>query len=165
MTSVATSRYAVVTQPTPNISGCNAARPLPFNAMVIAKGATERRVECVWRDGMAIAVTRVETVEVSPLSAWYLEPGSAVAGRDRGPGRAGSSQRPRAASNAAPWCPRRSELGSNRDEIGWRDLVDFYARHRCQTYRFPSSYRAFKSDGERAIPVVGARACDAFPRR
>jgi hypothetical protein len=44
--------------------------------------------------------------------------------------------------------------GMDRGDIAWRDLVDFYARHRCQSYPFPSSYRALKSDGERAIPAV-----------
>jgi hypothetical protein len=45
--------------------------------------------------------------------------------------------------------------GIDRGDIGWRDLVDFYSRHRCQTYQFPPSYRALKSDGERALPAVG----------
>ncbi len=47
--------------------------------------------------------------------------------------------------------------GIERHEISWRDLVDFYARHRCQTYQFPTSYRALTSDGERPIPAVDAR--------
>jgi len=46
--------------------------------------------------------------------------------------------------------------GLDKGDIGWRDLADFYARHRCQTYQFPSSYRAFKSDGERGLPAVDA---------
>jgi hypothetical protein len=46
--------------------------------------------------------------------------------------------------------------GLEQGQIGWRDLVDFYARHRCPTYRFPSSYRAFRSDGERQVPDIAA---------
>jgi len=43
--------------------------------------------------------------------------------------------------------------GLERGEIGWRDLVDFYARHRCQTYQFPLTYRAFNRDNERTVPA------------
>ena len=46
--------------------------------------------------------------------------------------------------------------GLERGEIGWRDLVDFYARHRCQTYQFPISYRAFSAEGAMRLPVADA---------
>ena len=35
----------------------------------------------------------------------------------------------------------------------WRDIVDFYGRHRCETYRFPTGYRAFTRKGQWAVPV------------
>jgi hypothetical protein len=50
--------------------------------------------------------------------------------------------------------PQAVRSGLERGEIGWRDLIDFYARHRCQTYQFPLLYRAFKIDGERPVPAV-----------
>jgi hypothetical protein len=144
--------YAVITAPMP-AAGCNSAAVQPFNAMTIARGHSETRVECGWRDGMALAVTRVETVEVSPLSAWYLShvPPSVVGIPPRiarGHYAAAATER---CSVAVPQAVR---SGLERGEIGWRDLVDFYARHRCQTYQFPLLYRAFKSDGERAVPAV-----------
>jgi hypothetical protein len=46
--------------------------------------------------------------------------------------------------------------GIESGEIGWRDLVDFYARHRCQTYTFPLEYRAFNVDGQRTLPALAA---------
>lgn len=147
--------YAIATQPTPNISGCNSARPLTHNAMVVAKGEIERRVECVWREGMALAVTRVETLEVSPLSAWYLGlvPPSLVGVEAR-------VARGHVASESSEKCStvvsQAVRSGLEQGQIGWRDLVDFYARHRCATYRFPMSYRYLKSDGEREIPAAGA---------
>lgn len=64
--------YSVITAPTPKIPNCADTPPIAHNAIVIAKGATERRAECMWRDGMVIVVSRVETLELSPLSAWYL---------------------------------------------------------------------------------------------
>lgn len=146
--------YLVESSPIPNVPGCDRAAAIPHNAMVVAKGATERRAECVWRDGMALVVTRVETVAVPPLSAFYLSqlPPRVVGLPDR-----------IARSHVAPETPEKCssvvsqtvKSGLERGQIGWRDLVDFYARHRCQTYRFPMQYRAFKSDGERPIPAVG----------
>src|SRR5262245_32038229 len=42
--------YEVTSEPSTGASACNSARPLPLNAMVIAKGSSERRTECVWRE-------------------------------------------------------------------------------------------------------------------
>jgi hypothetical protein len=145
--------YSITTMPSINLSACSAARPLPFNAMVIAKGASETRTECVWRDGMSIIVTRVETMEVPPLSAWYLSqvPPRLVGIDDRvarGHHGVGSP------SQCSTVVPAVVKGLMERGDLTWRDLADFYARHRCQSYAFPSAYRAFKSDGERALPAV-----------
>jgi hypothetical protein len=148
--------YAVTTQLTPNLSGCASARALPLDAMVLAKGGSETRVECMFREGVALAVTRVETVELSPLSAWYLSqvPPVLVGIEDR---IARAHKRPASSTERCSTTMSQAvRSGLESGEIGWRDLVDFYARHRCATYRFPLSYRAFKSDGERPLPAVGA---------
>ena len=144
--------YAVTSAPSTGTYGCSNARLLPFNAMVISKGASETRTECAWRDGMSIVVTKVETVEVSPLSTYYLSqlPPSVVGVEER------IARGHHGVETKEPCSPITSQVvrtGMDRGDIGWRDLVDFYARHRCQTYQFPSSYRAFKSDGERALPA------------
>lgn len=147
--------YAVTTKLMPNISGCNSARVLPFNAMILTKGGSETRVECIYREGVSLAVTRVETVEVSPLSAWYLSlvPPMMVGIDERV---ARGHRAPESAEKCSPVLSQAVRSGLESGEIGWRDLVDFYARHRCSTYRFPMSYRAFKSDGERALPAGAA---------
>ena len=150
--------YQLKTTPTPNISGCNTAPPLPLNAIVIAKGETLSRVECVWRDGMALAVTRVETVEVSPLSAWYLNlvPPSMLAIEDRiARGHRSPSGKGRGQETCSAVRSQAVRSGLDQGQIGWRDLVDFYARHRCLTYQFPLAYRAFTSDGQLSLPAVG----------
>jgi hypothetical protein len=145
--------YEVTTSPSIGGALCNGARPLPINAMVIAKGSSETRTECVFRDGISIVVTKVETMEVGPLSSFYLsEVPPTVVGVDERIARGH-----RGADTKEPCSAVSSQVvraGLERGDIGWRDLVDFYARHRCQTYQFPSSYRAFKSDGERAIPAA-----------
>lgn len=146
--------YDVATAPI-SAGACNAAPVLPFNAMTIARGQSETRVECVWRDGIALAVTQVETLEVPPLSAWYLShvPPSVVGIEPRiarGHHAAETSERCGVAQ------PQSVRSGLERGEIGWRDLVDFYARHRCQTYQFPIGYRAFRTDNERSVPAASA---------
>ena len=145
--------YSVATQPTPNISECSNATALPYNAIIIAKGKSERRVECVWRDDMAIAVTRVETLEVSPMSAWLLGlvPPSVMNVDSRvARGHHGSV----ANETCVAVTSQAVRSGLEKGQIGWRDLADFFARHRCPTYRFPLTYRAFKADNERELPVV-----------
>jgi hypothetical protein len=145
--------YEVTSTPTGG-GRCSSARALPFNAMVIAKGQSERRTECTWRDGMSIIVTKVETIEVSPLSAWYLSqlPPQVVGIEERiARGHHGVESKDKCSAVVSQVV----RTGFDRGEIGWRDLVDFYSRHRCQTYQFPSNYRAFKSDGERAVPAGG----------
>lgn len=146
--------YEVTSAPSTGASSCNSARPLAFNAMVIGKGGSERRTECAWRDGMSIIVTKVETLEVSPLSAWYLSqlPPQVVGIEARiARGHRGVAARDKCSALVSAAV----RTGLDRGDLGWRDLVDFYARHRCQTYQFPSYYRAVRSDGERAMPAVG----------
>lgn len=142
--------YHVVTAP---IGKCGMPQPLPMNAMVIDKQGTVRRTECAWHDGISIAVTKVETMEVPPLSAWYLSalPPSVVGIEER----IARGHHPESAEKCSPVLPQVVQTGLDRGEIGWRDLVDFYSRHRCQTYQFPSSYRAFTRDNERSVPASG----------
>ncbi len=145
--------YFIQTTPTPNISGCQAARPLPLDVMVIGKGEKLTRVECVWRSGMAIAVTKVETVEVSPLSAYYLRqvPPTVLGLEDRV---TRGHVAPKTNEPCAAIVSQAVRTGLESGEISWRDLADFYARHRCQTYNFPLGYRAFTQNSQRPLPAV-----------
>lgn len=145
--------YQVVSMPSTGSGSCSTVAALPFNAIAIAKGGSERRTECVWRDGMSIIVSRVETIEVNPLSAWYLsQVPPSVMGIE---GRLARGHRgAKGSADCSSVVPQVVRTGLERGEIGWRDLADFYARHRCQTYVFPASYRALKSDGALAIPAV-----------
>src|SRR5215470_15008937 len=52
--------YAIASLPMPGV-GCASAPVRAFNAMTIHKNASETRIECGWRNGIALAVTRVET--------------------------------------------------------------------------------------------------------
>ena len=103
---------------------------------------------------MAIVVTKVETVEVSPLMSWYLaQVPPQVVGIEARVARGHHGVDAKQKCSAA--MPQVVRTGLDRGTIGWRDLVDFYSRHRCQTYQFPSHYRAFSKDGERPLPATG----------
>lgn len=147
--------YLVVTTPSPQTSACTSARVQPANLMVIRKGERLTRVECIYRRGMAIVVTRVETVEVPPMSAYYL---SHVPPENVGVSRrlARAHRGPPNRALCPPTISQAVRTGLEDGKIAWRDLVDFFARHPCQTYRFPLEYRAFTRHGERPIPVAGA---------
>jgi hypothetical protein len=152
-TTTATLGYYVATTPMPNINNCAQARPLPFNAMIISRNSHETRTECEYRDGMAIVVTHVETVELPPLPAYYVAqvPPMLVGIEDR---IARGHHGPQGGEKCSTIVAQAVSSGLERGEIAWRDLVDFYARHRCQTYQFPSTYRAFTTDGQREIPAT-----------
>lgn len=134
-------------------AGCDAARPLPLNAMVIAKQQRETRVECAWREGLSIAVTRIETIELPPLSAWYVsQVPPVVVGIEAQVAR--GHRAPESDERCTTMVAQAVKTGVEQGEIGWRDLIDFYARHRCQTYQFPLLYRSFKRNGERRLPAT-----------
>lgn len=145
--------YNVVTTPSIGTRPCFSVRALSINAMVINKGGSELRTECAFRDGISIIVTKVETLEVGTLSAYYLSevPPTLVGIEDR------LARGHHGVEAKVPCTAVISQVvrsGMDRGDIGWRDLVDFYSRHRCQSYNYPSSYRAFKSDNERPVPVT-----------
>lgn len=155
--------YLVVTKPLP-ARPCTSVRARPFNAMVIAKGEHETRVECDYTKQSSIAITRVETMELPPLSAWYVAqvPPTSV-GVDARVAR--GHRAPETTQRCSPVLAHSlkeavtaisSGEAPKSGEIGWRDLVDFYARHRCQTYQFPLSYRAIAEDGAGEIPAVAS---------
>lgn len=144
--------YEITTEVIPAAS-CLAAHPLPLDVNVIA-AETLTRVECGWHDKAVVVVKKVETMEVPPLSAYLLDQTPPVLlGIEpriaRGAKHPGNKECPTMLSQTV-----RNEL--ERGEIGWRDLADFYARHRCQTYLFPSDYRAFTTDKQRELPATRA---------
>jgi hypothetical protein len=147
--------YYIQTTPTPNVADCNKARPLPLNINVIDKGAKETRVECTYRDDLAIAISKVETVELPALSAFYMrQVPPALLGVDERVARGHVA--PKTKEPCSPMLSQAVRTQLERGEIGWRDLADFYSRHRCQTYSFPLGYRAFTEDAQRQIPATSS---------
>lgn len=144
--------YRVVTQIVP-ASDCGNVPAIAHNAMVIAKGDSVTRAECRYRDDLAIAITAVETLDLTPLQSFYLGqvPPSAVGIDPRvGRGHVGLTTK----EPCAPAMGQSLRFAIEKGKITWRDLVDFYARHRCQTYQFPMSYRAVTPAAPQTIPAV-----------
>jgi hypothetical protein len=107
-----TIAYHVVTTAAP--VGCDAAPARLFNAMTIRSEWSRDPGGCAWHAGIAPAAVRVETVEVLPLSAWYLDqvPPSAVGiepriARGHRPPETGAPLRVRAAASGAKWARTR----------------------------------------------------------
>lgn len=149
--------YAIGTKPSYGTSLCAERKVRGFNAMVVAAGTAEKRVECAFRDGLVLAIERVETVALNPLQSSYVSrvPPTAVGIETR----LAQGHQPRLPAGVDVCNLSMSQSIRSQIESGvvtWRDLVDFYARHRCESYGFPEGYRAFTKDNERSLPVVNA---------
>lgn len=130
---------------------CSTKGDLAHNALALAPGEAVERTECVRRDGTKLVVERVETLQVPALSYHYVSrlypPHIAMDTR------ATRGHRPPKGEvcNAIP--EQSIRLGMGRKEVTWRDVVDFYARHSCETYIFPPGYKAFETKDQYRLPV------------
>lgn len=132
-------------------SKCAMKADLPHNAIAIEPEQTILRTECLFRKDAQIDVNRIEVIELPPLSAYYasLVPPNATL------------YDPRTSAGHTPsrgtLCPqtfswREIKDGIDKKELGWRDVIDFYARHNCNEYSFFRSYR-YRSDPTAPLPA------------
>jgi hypothetical protein len=147
--------YDIVTSPSYGTSACGRRSVLSFNALVVARHGEEKRSECIYRSGMVLGLQHVETLELNPLETIYVSrvPPAAMGVELR----LAQGHRPSLPSGVGMCNVSMSQsirAGIESGAIAWRDLVDFYARHRCDTYSFPDDYRAFTKDNERPLPAV-----------
>ncbi len=145
--------YRVVGRARPG-GACSGRTLLGHDAIVVRRRATVERSECNHQDGMVLQIERVETMEVDGLMSVYVSrvPPAGVGG-DPLHSKAHSPQLP-AALAKCNLSPSQVLLRALEDQVvSWRDLVDFYARHRCDRFQFPLEYRAFEKDGERPLPA------------
>lgn len=124
----------------PDEARCETKGDVPHNAIVLEPRATIRRTECLYRSDERIDVRRIEVIEIPRLGAYYvsrLPPGLILYGRRTAAGHVPLK------GNVCPqtfsWRDIRD--GADRGELGWRDVIDFYARHNCEEYSFFRSYR------------------------
>jgi hypothetical protein len=130
---------------------CALKADLPHNAIAIEPEQTILRSECLYRKDAQIDVNRIEVIELPALSAYYVS---------RIPPN-GTLYDPRTSAGHVPprgtICPqtfswRDIKEGIDKKELGWRDFIDFYARHNCSEYSFFRSYR-YRSDPAAPLPA------------
>jgi hypothetical protein len=119
---------------------CASKGDLPHNAMVLEPHQTIERTECLYRADENIDVSHVEVIEMDALEAHYVS---------RLPVNP-TLYDPRTSAGHVPLagalCPqtfswREIQEGIDKKAIGWKDVIDFYARHNCDEYSFFKGYR------------------------
>jgi hypothetical protein len=130
---------------------CNKKGSLTHNAIAIPAGGSVERSECFFRSRMTLVVKQVEAMELPPLSYFYVS--------RLFPPHIGLLDRT-AAGHKIPvgepcaTVPQQAILlGMEKGTVSWRDVIDFYARHRCETYDFVLGYRAFTAKDQYKLPV------------
>lgn len=130
---------------------CAMKAELPHNAIAIEPGQTMLRTECIFRKDEAIDITGIEVIELPALSAFYVSrvPPNAVL---YDPRTSAGHTPPRGSMCAQTFSWRDIKEGIDRKELGWRDVMDFYARHNCTEYSFFASYR-YRGDPTAPLPA------------
>jgi hypothetical protein len=135
----------------PDSRKCTAKGDIPHNALVLAPHQILRRSECLYRGQATLDVVRIEVMELPPLPAVYVGRLPAI----------GALYEKRTSAGHVPdkgtLCPqtfswREIRDGIDRKEFGWRDVIDFYARHSCDEFAFFRTYR-FRTDPSAPLPA------------
>jgi hypothetical protein len=126
---------------------CASKGDLPHDALVLEPHQTIERSECLYRADENVDVTHAEVIELSPLQAHYVS--RLPANPTLYDARTAAGHVPM----AGQLCPqtfswREIQEGIEKKQIGWKDVVDFYARHNCDEYSFFKDYRYRTSTAE-----------------
>jgi hypothetical protein len=135
----------------PDRSKCVNKAILAHNAIALEPEQTIVRTECLYRKNATVNITDIEVIELPALSAFYVS---------RLPAN-NTLYDPRTSAGHTPLrgtlCPqtfswREIKEGIDKKELGWRDIIDFYARHNCTEYSFFKSYR-YRVDPAAPLPA------------
>jgi hypothetical protein len=145
--------YRVKTRPSAGSRACSKMRALRHNAVALAAGGSLERAECQYRKGWTLELLDVDVMELPELGYMYL---SSVQAEKIGLDRRTSLGHQIPVDSMGCRIIHGTTIQSAIDDgdSSWRDVVDFYARHRCKTYTFHPGYKAFQTDGERSLPDV-----------
>ncbi len=135
----------------PDKQKCAMKAELPHNAIAIEPEQTVLRTECLYRKEAQIDVSRIEVIELPALSAYYVSrvpPNSTL----YDPRTFAGHTPPKGALCAQTFSWREIKDGIEKNELGWRDVIDFYARHNCTEYTFFKSYR-YRGDPSLPLPA------------
>lgn len=139
--SAAPLAYRVLTE-VEDPERCQLKAPLAHNAIVLRPHETLRRTECLYT-GQHVKVLEVDAYEVTALGYRYLsrlapEPSGPfdmrIAADHDGGGLPGCRVR--------PWLG----LGGTARQL-WHKVIDFQARHDCDEYSLPLSYKPWQKPG------------------
>jgi hypothetical protein len=145
--------YRIKTRPSPGARSCRRMKHLPHNAIALPPRGLITRGECTYRKGWTLEVLEVETVALPELAYLYVSSVPVETfGFDKRTSGKHKSPSPGLSCRAIASATFRKSVASG--DIGWRDLVDFYARHRCNSYKLPVGYTAFEKNDERVLPVT-----------
>ncbi len=134
---------------------CSIKADIPHNAIAIEPEQTILRTECIFRKEASVDVTRIEVIEMPALSTYYVSrvpPNSTL----YDPRTSAGHTPPRGTMCPQTFSWREIQEGIEKKELGWRDVVDFYARHNCSEYSF---FRGYRYRGDPTAPLP-ARALD-----
>ncbi len=144
--------YRVKTKPSAGARSCKRMIHLSHNAVALPPGGLATRSECVYRKGWTLEVSEIETVKLPELGYYYVSALSPEGiGLDSRTARRHIVGHKVMSCSAPTSAATRNAIGTGK--ISWRDQIDFYARHRCKTYKFPHPYQAFRKDGQMTLPV------------
>ena len=124
----------------PDKHKCVMKAELPHNAIALEPKQTTIRTECLYRKDAQIDITSIEVIELPALSAFYVSrvpPNSTL----YDPRTSAGHTPPRGTMCPQTFSWRDIKEGIDKKELGWRDVMDFYARHNCTEYSFFKSYR------------------------
>jgi hypothetical protein len=139
----------------PEKGKCAMKAEIVHNAVAIEPGQTSLRTECIYRKDSTVDITRIKVIELPALSAFYVSrvpPNSVL----YDPRTSAGHLPPRGTMCPQTFSWREIKDGMDQKDIGWRDVMDFYARHNCTEYSFFKSYR-YRGDPGAMLP---ARALD-----
>jgi hypothetical protein len=134
----------------PDKRKCVMKAELPHNAMALEPKQITLRTDCLYRKDAQIDVTGIEVIELPALSAYYVSrvpPNSTL----YDPRTSAGHTPPRGVMCPQTFSWRDIKEGIDKKELGWRDVIDFYARHNCTEYSFFKPYR-YRGDPSAPLP-------------
>ena len=147
--------YNVTTDVAGSARRCGEKADLEGNMLALPPHAFVDRTECIFLKGMKLEVQSVEAIQLQPLAFHYVS--------RLNPAHIGLDKR-LAFAHRVPMgkmcttIPEQAIKSAMKDaKTTWRDLIDFYARHNCDTYSFPIGYHAFTRPKQYVLPVTPER--------
>jgi hypothetical protein len=135
----------------PDQERCASKGVIAQNAIVLFPNQSVSRTECFFRADQRITIKSIDVMEVPRLSGFYLSrlvPGLVLYSPRTSAGHTPPKGTP--CPQTVSWRDIRD--GADRGEFGWRDVIDFYARHSCAEFAFFPAYR-FRTTAAAPLPA------------